>query len=79
METTNNQKYFNSNKPSTNKNMTTRNRSHSNNNNPIPVKATPIKVYFPDISLQTLNDILCPSKKKGRNKTNKTNTIHQVK
>ena len=83
METTNNQKYFNSNKPSTNKNMTTRNRSHSNNNNPIPVKATPIKVYFPDISLQTLNDILCPSKKKGekqdkQDKQDKHNTPSKI-
>mgnify|MGYP006186410401 CR=1 FL=1 len=80
METTNNQKYFNSNKPSTNKNMTTRSRSHSNNNNPIPVKATPIKVYFPDISLQTLNDILCPSKKKGekQDKQDKHNTPSKI-
>jgi hypothetical protein len=79
METTNNQKYLNSNKYSTNKNMTTRNRSHSNSNNtiPIPIKATPIKVYFPDISLQTLNDILCPSKKKG-DKQEKHNTPSKI-
>ena len=57
--------------------MTTRSRSHSNNNNPIPVKATPIKVYFPDISLQTLNDILCPSKKKGE-KQDKHNTPSKI-
>ena len=80
METTNNKKYFNSNKSSTNKNMTTRNRSNSNSNNPIPVKATPIKVYFPDISLQTLNDILCPSKKKGdkQDKQEKHNTPSKI-
>lgn len=82
METTNNQKYFNSNKSSTNKNMTTRIRSHSNSNNPIPIpiRATPIKVYFPDISLQTLNDILCPSKKKRdkQDKQDKHNTPSKI-
>jgi len=81
METTNNQKYLNSNKYSTNKNITTRIRGHSNSNNPIPIpipiKATPIKVYFPDISLQTLNDILCPSKKKG-GKQYKHNTPSKI-
>ena len=71
METANKQKSFTFNKHGTAKNMT--NPSRNPSRNPIPVKAVPIKVYFPDISLQKLNDTLCPSKKRG-NKHDKNAT-----
>ena len=58
-------------------------KQHHSNKKPIKIdkktnsgtdRPTPIKIYFPSISLNKVNEIINPDKKIG-NKTNKTNTV----
>ena len=66
--------------PSKNNNNNKKQNSSNKNTKNTTDRPTPIKVYFPNISINKMNDILIPNKKNGNktgktDKTDKTSTV----
>jgi hypothetical protein len=78
METLHNKKqsYPSNNNNNNNKKQNSSNKKDKNTNSSTD-RPTPIKVYFPNISINKMNDILIPNKKNGNKvgKTDKTSTV----
>ena len=80
METLHNKKQSypsnNNNNNNNNKKQNSSNKKDKNTKSSID-RPTPIKVYFPNISINKMNDILIPNKKNG-NKNKKYYTTYRI-